>query len=99
MLTPGLENMMFGSSNYLEDNSFSTGHQSVNVYGLPEKCYEIRSEDAAVDVQIHRPVKAVTTTEKNKTQQENVTHADADTYSTTKIDYFWLDEKIKIMPI
>ena len=38
----------------MEDNSFSTGHQSVNVYGLPEKQYEIRSEEAAVDIQIHQ---------------------------------------------
>ena len=49
-----LESLMFGNPNYLEDNSFSTGHQSVNVYGLPEKQYEIRSEEAAVDIQIHQ---------------------------------------------
>lgn len=60
VLTPALEQQMFGSSTYLEDNAFSTGHQSVNVYGLPEKRYEIRSEDAAVDVQIHRTVNTKT---------------------------------------
>lgn len=49
-----IEETMFGNPNYLEDNSFSTSHQSVNVYGLPEKYYEIRSEDTAVDVQIHK---------------------------------------------
>lgn len=49
-----LEEEMFGESRWLEDNSFSTSHQSVNVYGLPEKRYEVRSEDAAVDIQIHR---------------------------------------------
>ena len=54
--TPILENMMFDSPTYLEDNSFSTGHQSVNVYGLPEKRYEIRSEDTAIDIQIQRPL-------------------------------------------
>lgn len=48
-----IEGIIFNNPNYLEDNSFSTSHQNVNVYGLPEKCYEIRSEDAAVDVQIH----------------------------------------------
>jgi hypothetical protein len=51
-----LEKLIFGTSDYLEENTFSTGHQSVNVYGLPEKTYEIRSEDTAVDVQIHRNV-------------------------------------------
>ncbi|MDY4784097.1 AAA domain-containing protein [Pygmaiobacter massiliensis] len=98
MLTPGLEDMMFGSSTYLEDNSFSTGHQSVNVYGLPEKCYEIRSEDAAVDVQIHRPTKAVPTAEKRKPQPKDVTPVAADTPATTSIEFFWLDEKLKSCP-
>ncbi len=53
-LTHDLEELMFNDENYLENNSFTTGHQSVNVYGIPEKRYEIRTEDAAVDVQIHR---------------------------------------------
>ena len=53
-LTPDLEQMMFGDSHYLENNSFSTSHQSVNVYGLPERRYEVRAEDNAVDIQIHR---------------------------------------------
>jgi len=52
-LSPLIEEIMFGSKTYLEDNSFSTSHQLVNVYGKPEKRYEVRSEDNAVDVQIH----------------------------------------------
>ena len=48
-----MEEKIFGSNTYLEDNSFSTSHQLVNVYGKPEKRYEVRSEDTAVDVQIH----------------------------------------------
>jgi superfamily I DNA and/or RNA helicase len=48
-----IEELIFKSNSYLEDNSFSTSHQVVNVYGKPEKRYEIRSEDNAVDVQIH----------------------------------------------
>jgi hypothetical protein len=52
--SPEWEDVIFGSETYLEDNAFSTGHQNVNVYGLPERRYEVRSEDAAVDVQIHR---------------------------------------------
>ena len=53
-LSPDLEELMFGDSKYLENNTFSTGHQSVNVYGLPEKCYEVRTEENAVDIQIHK---------------------------------------------
>ena len=48
-----LEELMFGRTGYLEENTFSTSHQNVNVYGLPEKRYEVRSEDTAIDVQIH----------------------------------------------
>lgn len=56
--SPDLEEKLFGDSHYLENNAFSTSHQSVNVYGLPEKCYEVRTEDTAVDVQIHKePIK------------------------------------------
>lgn len=49
-----LEKIMLGSSEYLEKNTFSTSHQNVNVYGLPEQKYEIRSEDSAIDIQIHK---------------------------------------------
>ncbi|MGB4407933.1 MAG: AAA domain-containing protein [Sphaerochaeta sp.] len=52
-LSQDIEEMIFGSRTYLEDNSFSTSHQLVNVYSKPEKLYEVRSEDNAVDVQIH----------------------------------------------
>jgi superfamily I DNA and/or RNA helicase len=51
--SPIIEEMIFGSKTYLEDNSFSTSHQSVNVYRKPERRYEVRSEDNAIDVQIH----------------------------------------------
>lgn len=53
-LSPNLEELMFGDPRYLENNAFSTSHQSVNVYGLPEKRYEVRTEDTAVDIQIHK---------------------------------------------
>ena len=53
-LSPDLEKLMFGDSQYLENNAFSTSHQNVNVYGLPEKKYEVRTEDTAIDVQIHK---------------------------------------------
>jgi hypothetical protein len=48
-----IEELMFDNKDYIEENAFSTGHQLVNVYGLPEKRYEIRSEDNALDVQVH----------------------------------------------
>lgn len=51
--THELEELMFNNNHYLEENSFSTSHQQVNVYSEPERRYEVRSEDSAVDVQIH----------------------------------------------
>ena len=52
-LSPDIEELIFNDSRYLENNSFATSHQIVNVYGKPELKYEIRSEDTAVDIQIH----------------------------------------------
>ncbi len=51
-----LEKKMFGNETYLEENTFSTGHQSVNVYGTPEKKYEVRSEENAIDIQVHKEI-------------------------------------------
>ena len=51
--TNELEECMFGNPNFIDENSFSTGHQSVNVYGAPEKRYEVRADETAVDIQIH----------------------------------------------
>ncbi len=58
--TGELEKMMFDDETYLENNAFATGHQAVNVYDEPEKRYEIRSEEKAIDVQIHGDVEYAT---------------------------------------
>ncbi|EPX8933368.1 DEAD/DEAH box helicase [Morganella morganii] len=48
-----IEKMIWGNARYLEENTFSTGHQIVNVYRKPERYYEVRSDDSAIDIQIH----------------------------------------------
>ena len=48
-----VEEIILGNALYLEENTFSTGHQMVNVYRKPERYYEVRSDDSAIDVQIH----------------------------------------------
>jgi superfamily I DNA and/or RNA helicase len=48
-----IENLIWAQETYLEENTYSTGHQMVNVYRRPERYYEVRSDDSAVDVQIH----------------------------------------------
>jgi hypothetical protein len=48
-----LEELIFGNRRYLEENTFSTGHHMVNVYLKPERYYEIRSDESAIDIQLH----------------------------------------------
>jgi hypothetical protein len=48
-----IEEILFGVPDFLYENTFATTHQSVNVYTRPEKKYEIRIEEKAVDVQVH----------------------------------------------
>lgn len=48
-----VEEVILGNARHLEENTFSTGHQVVNVYRKPERYYEVRSDDSAIDVQIH----------------------------------------------
>lgn len=52
-LSHNIEKVIWAQKNYLEENTFSTGHQMVNVYRKPERYYEVRSDDSAIDVQIH----------------------------------------------
>lgn len=48
-----VEEILFKAFDFIEQNTFATTHQSVNVYVQPEKKYEIRCEDTAVDVQVN----------------------------------------------
>ncbi|UUF12588.1 MULTISPECIES: DEAD/DEAH box helicase [Flavobacterium] len=50
--TETVEKKLLGSDTYVYDNSFATTHQSVNVYAKPEKKYEVRCEEIAIDVQM-----------------------------------------------
>jgi hypothetical protein len=52
-VSSAIEEMIWGNAKFLEENTFSTGHQMVNVYRRPERTYEVRSDDSAIDVQIH----------------------------------------------
>jgi len=48
--TPDLESSVWGDGDYVEKNTYSTGHQNVNVYETPEKRFEVRSEELSLDV-------------------------------------------------
>ncbi len=47
-----IEKVMFKDKNFIEQNAFTTTHQSVNVYSEAEKLYEIRCEETAIDIQV-----------------------------------------------
>lgn len=47
-----IEKVMFKNKNFIYENSFSTTHQSVNVYSEAEKLYEFRCEETAIDIQV-----------------------------------------------
>lgn len=60
-----IEKQIFDNNHYIEENAFSTGHQMVNVYGLPERRYEVRSEESALDVQVHGQSEYVSKNDEN----------------------------------
>ena len=80
-----IEQLMFGSRTYIEDNTFSTSHQSVNVYGLPETYYEIRSEDHALDVQIHKQNQQRPLAQSSSASANESTELTANVHGTKKI--------------
>ena len=45
-----LEKLIWGNEKFIENNSFSTSHQLVNIYSQPDKKYEIRCDDTAIDI-------------------------------------------------
>lgn len=47
-----IEKVVFGSTNFLEGNTFVTSHQLANVYTQPVGLYEIRVDENSVDIQI-----------------------------------------------
>lgn len=49
-----IEMLIWGNSTYLEENTYLTGHQLVNVYHRPERYYEVRCDEHAIDVQVHQ---------------------------------------------
>ena len=49
-----IEQVIFNDECFIEKNSFSTSHQSVNVYSEADKLYEIRCEELAIDIQVSK---------------------------------------------
>ena len=47
-----VERALFIEENYIERNSYVSGHDNVNVFGLSEMKYFIKSNDTAIDIQL-----------------------------------------------
>lgn len=47
-----IEKALFNDENYIENNSYVSGHDNVNVFGLSEMKYFIKANDTAVDIQL-----------------------------------------------
>jgi hypothetical protein len=48
------EQILFNQSDFIEKNSFITGHDNVNVFGQIEMKYFIKSSDNAIDIQLRK---------------------------------------------
>jgi len=46
------EKALFNSETYIENNSYVSGHDNVNVFGLSEMKYFIKANDTAIDIQL-----------------------------------------------
>lgn len=46
------EQFLFNDSGYIENNTYVSGHDNVNVFGLSEMKYFIKTNDTAIDLQI-----------------------------------------------
>jgi hypothetical protein len=62
-----IENMLFNDRNYIESNSYVSGHENVNVFGLSDMKYFIKANDTAIDIQL-RDLNDLTIERKNVNQ-------------------------------
>lgn len=92
--TAELEKKMFDDDKFIENNSFATSHQTVNVYGQPEKRYEIRSEDTAIDVQVHRAADTSYFTPIISQLETVEKRNDQNSASSNKADESYIDVKV-----
>jgi len=47
-----VEKVLFNDENFIENNSYVSGHDNVNVFGLSEMKYFIKANDIAIDIQL-----------------------------------------------
>ena len=65
-----MEEILFNDENYIENNSFVSGHDNINVFGLSEMKYFIKAGDTAIDIQL-RDIKKNDLTNQNEQIDNN----------------------------
>jgi len=53
-----IEKALFGEEDYIKNNSYISGHDNVNVFGISEMKYFIKANDTAIDIQL-RDLKSI----------------------------------------
>ena len=66
-----MEEILFNDENYIENNSFVSGHDNINVFGLSEMKYFIKAGDTAIDIQL-RDIKKNDLTSQNEQIENNI---------------------------
>lgn len=72
-----IEKTLFNDEKYIENNSYVSGHDNVNVFGLSEMKYFIKASDTAIDIQLRDIKEHKTnglTTENNFAEMEVATN-------------------------
>ena len=49
-----IESVLFQQTNYIDKNSYFTGHDNINVFGQTDMRYFIKSNDGAIDIQLRQ---------------------------------------------
>ncbi len=74
-----IEEILFGDKKHIENNSYFSGHDSVNVFGLSEMKYFIKANDTAIDIQLRKDLEET----KNDTAIEIPLREDLEEVKTT----------------
>ena len=69
-----IEEFLFNEKNYIENNSYVSGHDNVNVFGLSEMKFFIKANDTAIDIQLgdFKYHNTIGLTEENDLRQTNL---------------------------
>ena len=90
-----IELILFNDRNYIETNSYVSGHDNVNVFGLSEMKYFIKANDTAIDIQL-RDLKEHKTN--NLTVEHNNTNQNGGLKIVGKIDLSKFEKHKKWKP-